>query len=98
MKLVFMGTPAFAVPTLEVLAASRHRLLGVVTNPDRPRGRGRQPAPPPVKQAAGALGLPGLQPESPREPQLAAQLRLLGGERAARGRGGLVRVRVRVSY
>ncbi len=77
MKLVFMGTPAFAVPTLEVLAASRHRLLGVVTNPDRPRGRGRQPAPPPVKQAAVALGLPVLQPESPREPQLAAQLRAL---------------------
>ena len=77
MKLVFMGTPAFAVPTLETLAASRHHLLGVVTNPDRPRGRGRQPAPPPVKQAAVDLGLPVLQPESPHEPQLAAQLRAL---------------------
>lgn len=74
MKLVFMGTPDFAVPSLRRLAASRHQILGVVTNPDRPRGRGRKLAPPPVKVAALELGLEVLQPESVDDPDLAAQL------------------------
>ena len=77
MKLVFMGTPAFAVPTLETLTASPHQILSVVTNPDRPRGRGRQPSPPPVKQTAGRLGLNVMQPETLKDPQLADQLREL---------------------
>lgn len=59
-----MGTPEFAVPTLEALQRSPHRVLMVVTRPDRPRGRGRRNAPPPVKVAAQDLGLEVLQPES----------------------------------
>ena len=75
MKLIFMGTPRFAVPTLRGLAASDHVIAAVVTNPDRPRGRGRRPAPPPVKIAAEELGLPVLQPESLKDPAFAAQLK-----------------------
>ncbi len=74
MKLIFMGTPDFAVPSLERLAASRHSILCILTNPDRPRGRGRKPAPPPVKTAALELGLEILQAESPKDPALAARL------------------------
>ena len=47
-----MGTPDFAVPTLERLADSRHTVLAAVTNPDRPKGRGRKLAAPPVKERA----------------------------------------------
>jgi len=79
-KLLFLGTPHFAVPTLRRLAASRHQILAVVTNPDRPRGRGRHLAAPPIKEAAAALGLPVLQPESPREPSLPDQLSELGAD------------------
>jgi methionyl-tRNA formyltransferase len=63
-RIVFMGTPDFAVPPLNALAGRRdfHVCL-VVTQPDRPKGRGRKPAPPPVKQAAQTLGLPVFQPE-----------------------------------
>jgi methionyl-tRNA formyltransferase len=57
-----MGTPQFAVPTLEALYASRHALALVVTQPDRPRGRGRVLAAPAVKVAAHGLGLPVAQP------------------------------------
>lgn len=80
MKLLFLGTPHFAVPTLRCLAASRHQIVAVVTNPDRPRGRGRRLAPPPVKEAAEELGLPVLQPESPRDRGLPARLAELGAD------------------
>ncbi len=60
---VFMGTPEIAVPALRLLA-SRTRVLHVVTQPDRPAGRGQQLQPPPVKQAALDLGLPVWQPET----------------------------------
>ena len=69
-----MGTPHFAVPTLNALAASRHQLLAVVTNPDRRQGRGRQLASPPVKQRAQELGLEVLQPTSTKDPALAEAL------------------------
>lgn len=62
MKLVFMGTPDFAVPSLERLAACGHEVAAVVTRPDRPRGRGRKLMQPPVKVAAHRLGIPVLQP------------------------------------
>jgi methionyl-tRNA formyltransferase len=64
MRTVYLGTSPFAVAVLERLAASDHRPLLVVTRPDRPRGRGRRLAPPAVADAARALGLPVLQPES----------------------------------
>ena len=74
MRVVFLGSPAFAVPSLERLAASRHEVAAVVTNPDRAAGRGRRLRPPPVKVAAETLGLPILQPASPRQPDLPEQL------------------------
>ncbi len=62
LRVVFFGTPAFAVPTLDALLASRHVVAGVVTQPDRPRGRGQQTTDAPVKARATAAGLPILQP------------------------------------
>src|SRR4051812_49349369 len=64
MRTVFLGTSPFAVSVLERLAASPHRPQLVVTRPDRPRGRGRQVQPPPVAQAARALGIDLIQPDS----------------------------------
>jgi methionyl-tRNA formyltransferase len=61
---IFMGTPDFAVPALKTLAASRHTIALVVTQPDRPKGRGRKLTPPPVKAAAQELGLEVIQPTS----------------------------------
>jgi methionyl-tRNA formyltransferase len=63
LRLVFFGTPDFAVPTLDALLRSRHRVVGVVTRADRPRGRGQKTSEPPVKARAIAAGLPVLQPE-----------------------------------
>jgi methionyl-tRNA formyltransferase len=62
LRVLFFGTPEFAVPTLRALAASRHTLVGVVSQPDRPRGRGRELQPTPVRSEAQAQGLPLLQP------------------------------------
>jgi len=62
-RIVFAGTPAFAVPSLEALIESVHELAGVVSQPDRPAGRGRRLAAPPVKEAAVAAGLAVIQPE-----------------------------------
>ena len=64
MRVVFMGTPDFAVPTLQRLSDSAHEIVSVVTRPDAQKGRGRKLAPPAVKVAAEGLGLPVLQPES----------------------------------
>lgn len=66
MRVLFAGTPGIAVPALRSLADSRHELVGVLTAPDRARGRGRTPRPSPVKELALELGLPVLQPESLR--------------------------------
>ncbi len=78
MRLVFMGTPAFAVPTLEACAAAGHEVAAVLTQPDRPRGRGQQPAFSPVKQAALRLGLAVHQPERVRRPEVFEFLKSLG--------------------
>ena len=79
MRLVFLGTPAFAVPTLEAVAES-HDVLLVVTQPDRPKGRGQELAASPVKQAATRLGLAVYQPERVRRPEAQAQLASLQPE------------------
>ena len=63
MKIVFAGSPTFAVPTLERLAAEGHGIRAVITQPDRPVGREQQLQPPPVKEAALRLSLPVFQPE-----------------------------------
>lgn len=77
MKLVFLGTPEFAVPTLEACAAAGHELLAVYTQPDRPKGRGQSLAAPPVKQAALRLGLDVRQPLKVRAPEVVAELAAL---------------------
>jgi methionyl-tRNA formyltransferase len=69
-----MGSPEFALPTLRALAA-RYPVVGVVTQPDRPAGRGRALTPPPVKQLAQSLALPVIQPRRLREPDAMEQLR-----------------------
>jgi methionyl-tRNA formyltransferase len=68
-RIVFMGTPVFAVPTLDALHESRHHLLKIVTQPDRPRGRGRKITPPPVKERALKLGYEVYQPETIKSPE-----------------------------
>jgi len=80
MKALFFGTPHFAVPTLRRLSSSRHQVLAVLTNPDRPRGRGRHLAAPPVKEAAQELGLEVLQPASLEAPALGEQLATYGAD------------------
>jgi methionyl-tRNA formyltransferase len=77
MRLVFLGTPEFAVPTLERIAAAGHTVLEAVTQPDRPRGRGQHPAPPPAKEAALRLGISVYQPERIRRPEAVEHLRAL---------------------
>jgi methionyl-tRNA formyltransferase len=67
LRVVFFGTPRFAVPTLEALLASSHQVVGVVTQPDRPRGRGQRVTPSPVKAIAVQHGLPLLQPPTLRD-------------------------------
>lgn len=68
-----MGSPAFAVPTLRMLS-DQYPVIGVVTQPDRPAGRGRILTPPPVKVLAQELGVPLIQPEKLREPEAQAKL------------------------
>ena len=63
MKLIYMGTPDIAVPALNALHEGGHEILAAVTQPDRPKGRGKALGEPPVKTAARALGIPVLQPE-----------------------------------
>ncbi len=75
MRILFMGTPEFAVGTLEALIQSRHEVVAVVTQPDRPKGRGNAVKFPPVKEAALAHGIPVLQPLKVREPEVVEQLR-----------------------
>ncbi|MBI4875605.1 MAG: methionyl-tRNA formyltransferase [Acidobacteria bacterium] len=69
MRLVFLGTPEFAVPALEACVRAGHEIAAVVTQPDRPRGRGQQTAFSPVKDAALRLGLAVHQPERVRRPE-----------------------------
>jgi methionyl-tRNA formyltransferase len=70
LRIVYCGTPQFAVPTLEALLASRHIVVGVLTQPDRPRGRGQRLQPTPVKAVALQHGLPVFQPERLRDPEV----------------------------
>jgi methionyl-tRNA formyltransferase len=75
LRIVFFGTPAFAVPSLDaLLSAAPHIVVGVVTQPDRPRGRGQKISDAPVKARALAAGLPLLQPERLKDPAFLEQL------------------------
>ncbi|MCP9805063.1 methionyl-tRNA formyltransferase [Cyanobium sp. T1B-Tous] len=81
MKILFWGTPAYAVPSLEALVAASHTLVGVVTQPDRRRGRGKELQPSPVKARALELGIPVFTPERiRREPACQEQLGALGAD------------------
>jgi len=73
-RIVFMGTPEFAVPSLEELVRDGHQVAAVYTRPDRPAGRGLKPSPPPAKRAAVRLGLPVLQPASLKTTAAASEL------------------------
>ncbi len=76
-NIVFFGTPDFAVPSLATLDKSGHKVLRVVTQPDRPKGRGRKLTPPPVKLAAMKYGADLLQPESIRDQAFLDEMRQL---------------------
>jgi methionyl-tRNA formyltransferase len=75
MRVVFAGTPEAALPSLDAIAASDHDLVGVVTRPDAPAGRGRSLHASPVAQRAGELGVPVLKPDHPRDPAFQDALR-----------------------
>ena len=76
-RVVFMGTPDFAVPTLAALLAGGHDVVGVATQPDRPAGRGRQLTASPIKRLAAGHGIPVLQPTTLRQPEPVAALAAL---------------------
>ena len=79
-RLVFAGTPEFAVPCLDALLASGHEVCAVYTQPDRPAGRGRALAASPVKQRALAAGIEVRQPRTLRDAEAQAVLRQHGGD------------------
>jgi len=74
LNIVFMGTPEFAVPCLKAIAEEGHRVSLVVTRPDKPKGRGRKLAPPPVKAASLELGYEVIQPVSVKSPDIVEKL------------------------
>lgn len=76
-RIIFMGTPEFACPSLSALAAAGEDIVGVITQPDRPSGRGRKMMPPPVKLLAQELGLKVWQPEKIRDPEVIELLQSL---------------------
>ncbi len=80
LRVALFGTPAFAVPTLEHLVHSAHSVTGVITQPDRPRGRGQQVSDGPVKSLAAALGLRVLQPARLAQDQFAEQFAKLNAD------------------
>lgn len=77
MRVLFAGTPEVALPALDAIAASRHELVGVVTRPDAPAGRGRRLTPSPVADRAAELGVPVLKPAHPSDPDFGSALRSL---------------------
>ncbi len=77
MRLVFLGTPAFAVPSLERILEAGHDVVAVYTQPDRPKGRKQELAAPPVKETALGRGLEVRQPERIRRPEVVAELAAL---------------------
>jgi len=74
MKIIFMGTPDFAVPSLQAIIASHHEIAGIVTSPDKPAGRGQIIHATPVKSFARELSIPIFQPESLKAPEFLNQL------------------------
>jgi methionyl-tRNA formyltransferase len=79
-RILFFGTPAFAVPSLRALAASFHQVVGVVTQPDRPRGRGHKLVPSEVKIAAADMGLDVWQPQRLRDNEFEDRVRMTSAD------------------
>jgi methionyl-tRNA formyltransferase len=79
-RIIFMGTPEFALPALEGLLGSGYPVIAAVTQPDRPQGRGRVMTPPPVRVLAERLGIPVLQPEKVRNQEFLETFRDLSPE------------------
>lgn len=77
MRIIFMGTPEFACPTLQKLIDRKEDVIAVITQPDRPKGRGQQTLPPPVKVLAERYGIPVMQPLKVRVPEVVEQIREL---------------------
>lgn len=77
LRLVYFGTPEFAVPTLRALLDSRHQIVGVVSQPDRPKGRGQRLVPTPTKELATARDVPVLQPERLKTDEFLQSIRQL---------------------
>ena len=75
MRVIFMGTPDFSVRTLEALVEAGYEITGVVTQPDKPKGRGKQMMPTPVKEAAEKHGLPVYQPRRVRDAEAIEEIR-----------------------
>ena len=80
MKVIFMGTPDFSVGTLEALIGAGHEVVLVVTQPDKPKGRGGKMQYTPVKEAAVAHGIPVFQPEEKREKDMEYRIGLIHGD------------------
>ncbi len=80
MRIVFFGNGAFGIPALQRLASSPHAILAVITNPDKPAGRGHKLTPTPIKEEALRLGLPVWEVESPKDPTLPERLQALRAE------------------
>ncbi len=74
MRIVFMGTPDFSVPALEALVKAGHDVIAVVTQPDKPKGRGKEVSMTPVKEKAVSLGIPVYQPVKARNPEFVSLL------------------------
>jgi methionyl-tRNA formyltransferase len=80
LRIVFFGTPQFAVPALDGLVQSSHTVVGVVTQPDRPRGRGQKTSDTPVKSRAHEVGVPVLQPTSLKDPNVLTAVAALNAD------------------
>jgi len=90
MRIVFAGTPDFAVPALEALVAAGHEVAAAITQPDRPAGRGLAAAASPVKQAAARRGIPVLQPPSLKTPEARDEIRRLAPDALVVAAYGLI--------
>ena len=77
MRIIFMGTPEFSVPTLEALVKSEHEVIAVVTQPDKPKGRGHKMVSPPIKTVAEGFGIPVYQPLKVRNSEFIKQMEAL---------------------
>ena len=98
LRIIFFGTPEFGVPTLRALIDSRHSVIGVVSQPDRRRGRGQTLAPPPTKILAHDHGIEVLQPERLRDETFLTRMRFLAPDLAVVAAYGKLRTNSSVTF